>query len=135
MCIVVEDEESRFLWGGGVWEEELRQHGGPRLCCFAMLEIPSSLCVYGDVGTVKMGVFSPPVRMRRRLPVEGDAVGLDVPERGHEDRDLAGLCFLSNACRTFRSASFGLIQWHHKSYLFLLSASLEIEEKETSEQA
>ena len=21
------------------------------------------------------------------LPVEGDAVGLDVPERGHEDRD------------------------------------------------
>ena len=40
-----------------------------------------------------MGVFSPPVRIAadvkaETLPVEGDAVGLDVPERGHEDRDL-----------------------------------------------
>jgi len=34
-----------------------------------------------------MGVRSPPVQAEA-LPIEGGAVGLDVPERGHEDRDL-----------------------------------------------
>jgi len=35
---VGEDEESRFFCGVlEFWEEELRQRGGPRLCCFAML--------------------------------------------------------------------------------------------------
>jgi len=38
MCIVGEDEDYRFLFGVMEFlEEELRQRGGPRVCCFAML--------------------------------------------------------------------------------------------------
>ena len=39
--------------------------------------------------TVTSGPFSDGADEKAEaLPVEGDFVGLDVPERGHEDRDL-----------------------------------------------
>ena len=46
--------------------------------------------VYGDIGTVKMGVFfsAGADEKAEALPIEGGAMGLDVPERGREDRDL-----------------------------------------------